>query len=99
MRNEIECWERVHHIDGAAIRLAVVKSPLDSDWILQADGWTFPAHAVLLHPSLEAAQRAADDFLLAYQIHDCKQRGCADWMPSQSRVLVFDRDDWSGSVS
>jgi len=43
------------------------------------DGWPAPPHFRRTHPDGEAAQRAADDVLINYRPHDCKQCGCGEW--------------------
>ena len=37
--------------------------PISGEWLVRVDGWQFP-ELPLLYPSLEAAQRAADDVLI-----------------------------------
>jgi hypothetical protein len=43
------------------------------------DGWTAPPHFHRAHADIESAQRAADDVLINYRPHDCKQCGCGEW--------------------
>ena len=78
--NRIVEWHRLHRIQ-APVTLRVVSSPISTDWLVRVDGWEFPEQFPLLYPSLEAAQRAADDVLIDYQTHDCRQQGCGEWVP------------------
>ena len=77
-RNVVE-WRRRHAIEPA-VTLRVITSPLDG-WIVTIEGWTAPPHFGRIHPDIESAQRAADDVLINYRPHDCKQRGCGEWVP------------------
>jgi hypothetical protein len=72
-------WHRLHRTDSV-VTLRVVASPISSDWLVRVDGWDFPEHFPLLYESLEAAQRAADDLLVTYLRHDCRQKGCGQWV-------------------
>ena len=75
----IDQWHRLHRIQPP-VALRVVASPIGGDWLVRTDGWRLPEHFKVVYPSLEAAQRAADDMLINYEPHDCRQgaagRGC-----------------------
>jgi len=79
MKREIKEWRRLHVIQPA-VTLRVITSPLDG-WIVSIEGWPTPPHFRRTHPDIESAQRAADDVLINYRPHDCKQCGCGDWVP------------------
>lgn len=79
MRNDTNEWRRLHRIEPP-VTIRVVASPV-SGWLVRIEGWEVPEQFPLLYPSLEAAQRAADDVLLASRVHDCRQTGCDDWTP------------------
>lgn len=75
----IDQWQRLHQIEPP-VTLRVVTSPVSGDWLVRVDGWDFPEYFPLLYPSLEIAQRAADDVLINNRQHDCRQHGCGEWM-------------------
>jgi len=79
MRKHVTDWRRLHAIEPA-VTLRVITSPLDG-WIVSIDGWTAPSHFRRTHPDIESAQQAAEDVLINYRPHDCKQCGCGEWMP------------------
>jgi hypothetical protein len=88
----LEWWEREHSVAGESITLEVASSPIDSDWIIRADGWRLPSNFTILYRSLEAAQRAADDVLLNNVPHDCRQCACGEWkmLPARPSAWVID---------
>ena len=79
---QIREWQRLHRLQ-VAVSLRIVASPISTDWLVRVDGWDFPEHFPLLYLSLEAAQRAADDVLIKHRPHDCRQKGCSEWLPAQ----------------
>jgi hypothetical protein len=76
----VDEWHRLHRTNPP-VTLRVVESPIAGDWLVRVDGWDFPEHFPLLYDSLEAAQQAADDVLINYQPHACRQVGCEEWVP------------------
>jgi hypothetical protein len=70
----------IEHALDPAVTLRVITSPLDG-WIVAVEGWTAPPHLRRAHADIESAQRAADDVLINYKPHDCKQCGCGEWVP------------------
>jgi hypothetical protein len=81
LRKQVTEWRRLHAIEPA-VTLRVITSPIGG-WIVSIDGWTAPPHFHFprAHPDIESAQRAADDVLINYRPHDCKQCGCGEWVP------------------
>src|SRR3989442_875259 len=74
---EIHRWQREHRIKPPVTLLAL-RSPLEG-WLVRSDGWQLPSHFPCVYPTIESAQRAADDVLINYRPHDCRQCGCGEW--------------------
>src|SRR4051812_21788561 len=90
-KRAVKSWRRLHQTDPP-VTMIVTMSPLDGDWIVHADGWALPPHIPTVHRSSWEAQRAADNALLANMTHDCKQRGCDEWVPLPARMVMFTAD-------
>lgn len=89
MHLQPEWWTRTHRTP-LPVTLSAVTSPINSEYVVSADGWELPSRFSLLHPTREVAQRAADDVLLAYLPHDCRVEGCGHWTPNFP--LAIDRN-------
>jgi hypothetical protein len=85
----LEWWTRTHRI-VPSVKFTILKMPYDVHYSVSVEGWQLPSHFEVLHETLEAAQRAADDVLLAYMPHDCMRTGCGEWNPpvSSTKNLV-----------
>lgn len=79
----IDEWQRLHRTP-TPVRLRACASPINDDWFVRTDGWRLPEHFPVVYPSLEEAQRAADDMLTNYEPHDCVRVGCGEWMPTET---------------
>lgn len=73
----LEQWTRTHRT-APPVTVTAITSPIDDRFIVRANGWQLPAHFSPIHPTLEAAQRAADDIICNNLPHDCRQAGCSE---------------------
>jgi hypothetical protein len=71
-----ELWV-LDHLTTPTITMRVMASPLTGDWVIWSPTGALPKATD--QPTLEAAQRLADDLAATVVPHDCRQHRCADW--------------------
>ena len=80
MTMETYHWERKHLADQP-FTLSVMRTLPEGDWTVRSEELILPPEFQTRYPTLREAMQAADDLTRAQLGHDCRQKGCNDWMP------------------